>query len=323
MSDVYSDTYWAEEFDVTTADLDRIARRMRESRSAYDLTELARRVVRGRLRHGPEQSPAALPPWAEDPSVRLWDPAGKWEKGDRVLVWTWSYAERQQRVMVGEIVELTVSNAKVAVKDIRDPDRTFLLAPPGSENATRWYRTIEQAVNAMRQICQGEDRTDLVLLEHGERIVSRLLDALQADERFLTLEGRWFLRELLEPLSDVQIEGLFQWMLARSEPASTADLVPLVDPPLPGGDVGLFSLYAALLDRPERFANVGTPTRPLWQAVRPPPPPPERAVAAYYAYDPETFEILVQPGQRLTQRLAQRLQDLGLYDDIVTAADEF
>ena len=43
-----------------------------------------------------------------------------------------------------------------------------------------------------------------------------------------------------------------------------------------------------------------------------------RANVTYYAYDPETYEILCRPGQRLSQKKAQRLQELELYACVVT-----
>jgi len=85
MPDVYDDTYWADKFGVTTADLDRIAAHIRETGQAHDLTALAQRVVRGRLRHGPETSAPAQPTWAEDRSVRLWDPLEEGGVGRRGL----------------------------------------------------------------------------------------------------------------------------------------------------------------------------------------------------------------------------------------------
>lgn len=321
-SDVYSDAYWTDEFDITEADLERIAGRIRGNRSAYSLDELAKRVVRGRLRHGPEQSPAALPAWMDDPSARLWDPAGKWESGDTVVLWTYSYEEKRNRVMVGEIDRLIEGYAKIKIDDIRDEIRTLTLAPKGSENAIRWHRKVAEAVDEMRRTHEGEDRTDLILLEHGERVVSRLHNALQADNRFMAIGNRWFLHELLAPLSDTQRDSLFKQLLTVSEPLATADLIPLASPPLPTDDVSLFSVYVTLLDHPDRFENVGTTTRPTWEAIPPPPPPPERAIGAYYAYDPETYEVLLQPGQRLTAGVARRLQELDLYGAVVTAADE-
>jgi small subunit ribosomal protein S9 len=37
-------------------------------------------------------------------------------------------------------------------------------------------------------------------------------------------------------------------------------------------------------------------------------------VAQYYVYDPETFEILTQPGQHVPSTKVRRLRELGLYE---------
>ena len=74
MSDVYDSAYWSDEFQVTQADLERIAAYIRETGQAHDLTELAKRVVRGRPRYGPEYRARARHALTSDPSVRLWDP---------------------------------------------------------------------------------------------------------------------------------------------------------------------------------------------------------------------------------------------------------
>jgi hypothetical protein len=49
--------------------------------------------------------------------------------------------------------------------------------------------------------------------------------------------------------------------------------------------------------------------------------PQEQAEAAHYAYDPQTFEILCRPGQRLSQKKVQRLQELNLYAQVVRSAE--
>lgn len=48
---------------------------------------------------------------------------------------------------------------------------------------------------------------------------------------------------------------------------------------------------------------------------------PEPDEATHYAYDPQTFEILCRPGQKLNPRKAQRLQELGLYAHVVRSAE--
>ena len=43
----------------------------------------------------------------------------------------------------------------------------------------------------------------------------------------------------------------------------------------------------------------------------------EQAEVIHYAYDPQTYEILCRPGQRLSEKKARRLQELGLYAQVV------
>ena len=146
MTDPFSDRYWIEEFQVTRADLDRIAAHIRETGQVYDLTALARRVVRGRLRHGPETSAPAQSAWAEDPSVRLWDPAGKWKESDQTIVWTWSYRAKRDEVMIGEITCVDPTFARVAVDDVYQPVRKFTRAAAGSSDAIAWHQKVRKAV---------------------------------------------------------------------------------------------------------------------------------------------------------------------------------
>jgi hypothetical protein len=48
----------------------------------------------------------------------------------------------------------------------------------------------------------------------------------------------------------------------------------------------------------------------------------EQASVTHYVYDPDTYEILCRPGQRLTRKKAQRLQELSLYAHVVTSAEQ-
>lgn len=318
MSDVLSEAYWREEFDITRDDLDRLAEFIRETGQAQDLTTLARRVVRGRLRYGPDMSAAALPGITGGEPVRLWDPAGEWKVGDRVIVARRIGNTARLTALVGEIVSVTAGEVVVQLDGVGERV-TYERAPEGTENARRVREKVREVAAQMRGAPDTEDRVDGVLLEHGERIFARVLQALQSDNRFLTLDGRWFVRGLIVELAADQVRQLAAALAQRREPVATADLVPLVPPPLPEGDAGLFSVYAALLTRPDRFANKGTATRPMWQIV---PVPWERAVGAFFAYDPDTYDILLRPGEPVKKKQAERLQALGLYDALVEPADE-
>ena len=48
----------------------------------------------------------------------------------------------------------------------------------------------------------------------------------------------------------------------------------------------------------------------------------EQTVVTHYAYDPQTYEILCRPGQRLSEKKAQHLQELNLYAHVVMFAEE-
>ena len=69
-----------------------------------------------------------------------------------------------------------------------------------------------------------------------------------------------------------------------------------------------------------RFEGTGSPARPQGQPGLQLPDV-EQAAVTHYAYDPQTYEILCRPGQRLSQKKAQRLQELKLYTYVVTSAE--
>lgn len=319
MTDHLGDAYWSQEFDITAADLERIANSMRESLQARSLDDVAEKVAYGRLRHGPEQSPGALPPGIAEPAVRLWEATGNWHRGDRVIV-ARSQGEGLE-VFLAEVITVELEQVRLRM-DRTGAEVPYQRQPRGSETARRWRARLEKEVEEKLIAPDLAERSRGILTRHGERIIGRLLIALQADARFIELHNRWFLREVLQPLNPAQLAGLFRQLLTRTTPATTAELVQLISPALPAGDVGLFSLHQALVAAPRRYRNVGSATRPLWEAIPPTPISPERAVAAYYAYDPATYEILARPGQRVIPRAARRLQELGIYDDLVRAVDE-
>jgi len=317
MSDVYDSAYWNEEFNITRADLDRIEAHIRETRQAHDLTTLARRIVRGRLRHGPESSAPAQPVWAEDPSVRLWDPAGRWKVGDHVIVaYLYHSASAGRNVYeprIGEVVAVEGGEVTMQLEGLEQPV-TFRQAARGSEEARRWRDVVKEVIAEKRAAPELGEQVEAVLLTHGERIISQLLDSLRADERFVRLAGRWFLRELALPPTEEQLTALAWAMVPLEEPQPTDALAPLVQPPLAEGDPALFGLYLAMRERPDPFANADPGQRPRWALAGPPPGSftPHRP-----AYDPDTYEILCLPGQPATPEIVERLWELDLLKAVI------
>ncbi len=77
------------------------------------------------------------------------------------------------------------------------------------------------------------------------------------------------------------------------------------------------AIQVALQQLPEHFENIGTLAHPLWKARL---PEPDQAQATHYVYDPQTYEILCYPGQRLNIENAKRLQELDIYGYVVIFA---
>jgi len=289
---------------------------MHETSQAYDLTTLARRLIRERLLRGPDLS-LAVRSLTDDPRVRLWDPAADWQVGDHVIVAR--NLEGGLKPFVGQVVALGTDTVTMRLDGCINLV-SYEKAVAGSEKARTWHLAVRAAIEGLRDTADLDEQVERILLERGESIVSRLLGALQADGRFISLCGRWFLRDLLQPVPEADLKGIHKQLRATMASPSTEEILtwlPAVELP---EDVRLFSLYEALLAHPELFRNVGDATQPRWAAV-PFVPEWNEARTTCYAYDPETYEILIEPGQRLTKGLAMRLQQLGLYEKVVTFDD--
>jgi hypothetical protein len=205
--------------------------------------------------------------------VRLWDPAGGWQVGDHAVVWTYSYVRRTDEVKIGEVVNQDVASASFLVEDIKDRTRKFLRAKPNTDEARRWRRIVEEAVARLRQAQNIDEWTELIALEHGDRIASQLLGALRTDGRFVRLAGRWFLRRLAVAPLEAQLTDLAWAMLSLDEPQPTETLLSQLPPPVAEGDAGLFGLYLGMRSRPDLFANADPGQRPRWTLAGPPPGP--------------------------------------------------
>lgn len=299
---------WIADFAVTQADLDRAAERMRAEGSAFDLSELTRRIVRGRLRHGVEDSPAALPAWLLDARIRPWDPAGEWKVGEYVIIWTWSHRRKRSEVMVSDVVQTDASYVYLGVDDTSQPVRKFPRAEAGSPNALLWHDTVWKAIEKLKSGSSEEEQIEAILLESQETILAQIREALRQDNRFVHLSGRWFLRELAAPPTENQLILLAWHLYAAGEAQSTEAMAPHLTPDGPS-DAALFGLYLALRDHPQWFQNSAPGQRPLWQVTR---QPPANFVARHPAYDPQSYAILCVTGETVTLSTAQRLWENGL-----------
>jgi hypothetical protein len=305
MADPFSDRYWIEEFRVTEADLNRIESQMRETGQAYDLTGLARRLVRGRLRYGPETSTPARTGWSVGSSVRLWDPANSWAAGDHAIVAALQFGagEKWYEPFVGEVVEAGAKKVTIHIDALGESRTYWTRAQYGPDDLEKWRRKVEDIVAKKREAKDVPSQIEYVILEHGERVATQLLQALKADEHFVRLAGRWFLREQAVPATDEQLASLAWAMLVLEEPKSTADLVSLIEPPLTEGDPNLYGLYLSMRGS-GLFKNADPGKRPRWVLAG---APPGTCTPHHAAYDPETYEVLCLPGEQISPKVVEQL----------------
>ena len=160
-----------------------------------------------------------------------------------------------------------------------------------------------------------EKQADSILSQYGERILVHLAEALGQDSRFISLEDKWYLVQKLPHIDAESLQAVHHFLL-ENQPA-LLDIILQVITTGPTADPFMLKMavQVALQGSPERFENVGTSTRPQWEARL---PEHNQAQVIHIAFDPLTFEILCRPGQRLSQKKAQRLRELNLYAHVVT-----
>lgn len=146
--------------------------------------------------------------------------------------------------------------------------------------------------------------------QYDEGYWSSRLDITQED--LMNLADRLALAERPQELRELALD----FVRARLEDADNGS--PQAEQILlEHGERILNLLDAGLRRSPERFENVRTNDRSQWKARL---PELNQAEVIHYAYDPQTYEVLCRPGQRLSEKRAKRLQELDLYRHVVRFA---
>lgn len=302
--DRFYSRYWARHFRVTLRDLDTLASEMQESKGPVDLTTLTCRVIRTRLYEGPQIRGGFPPESKVSPRiVRRWEPDALWRVGDYAIVAValpgagLTYTPR-----VAEVIQVADDHAVLMVDGLTEPQ----VYPLGLEAESLSDHNICAPLERLMYHAGDETaRVIDVLWRFGARIVALLVDRLESDERFVALEGQWFLAEQCVEPDGVQLVSLAQTMfLAGDDPMTCSELAQL----LPGlrldDPARRCGLVRAMAGHPELFKNQHLPAWPRWSLAG---PPPARYVAHHAVYDPETFVVLCRPGQRLDHQTVRRL----------------
>ena len=299
----FPERYWSKLFAITQADLARLATQMRESGTAMTPTDLARDVIRARLQTEPQ-------PWSEPaPSrdlsswiVRQWDPGATWCEGDRVIVVVASPSqERPYAPCVGEVIHVEDDRLVVDI-DGMTASQVF---EQGSGAQARESQATEAEMLGVGQRFDEDAQIDFVLWRYGPWAVGRLLYALDADSRFVELEGSWFLRTLAIRPSGSMLARLSATMFEQnSGPLRLDGVVAVLSMAGSAQAAARFGLAQALGERPGLFENIGSAARPLWTPAG---PPPLVFTARHAVYDPETYVVLCVPGETLSAEVARQL----------------
>ncbi len=305
----FYERYWVRIFGITQADVAHLVQAIRVLGEARDLTAMVKDVIQARLEQGPQVTSGPAPDdQMPGRTVRHWDPGAMWSEGDRVIVPVASreHPDRAYAPRVGEALRVGESYVVVKVDGVAAPQVYGL----GIRTGTASGAAAEAEMATLAERTDMASQVDDVVWRFGPCAVSQLLHALEADGRFVELEGRWFLRELAERPRETEMAALARAMFRdSSEPKGIAELLALMPSFRGDSTAARFGLFLELMERRDLFGRVGRSSHASWRLIS---PPPMRFVAQQAVYDPGTYEILCVPGDTLSRETAGQLWGAGL-----------
>ena len=136
--------------------------------------------------------------------------------------------------------------------------------------------------------------------------------------RFLYHNQYWYLKEWITELSTAQIYTLHtELMNQKGHRADNSTIINMLN--MNGIEFVSVIVDFSLSAEESLFQRIENG----WLALKPPPPTWENAQGSYYVYDPESFQIILTPGEQLNPESAHKLESLGFYGDVVTRLDNF
>ena len=306
----FSKIFWDHEFDITVDDVQRISDFIKEGQSPVSLLDLSKKVIRGRLQYGEDLSPAALSNWSGKESIRLWDPSAKWKVNDDVIVIKTFFESKQleRKPVIGVIKEIDFQNNCASIR-INEEKVSYVLAKSNSDNAKKWYNFVKKTVAKYASSSKLEDRVTAVFREFGGKIASKLQEVLTTNNRFINTGQFWFLSNLVEVISQTELIDLYRIITASKEPLSLEKIIQKLPPTNSDELIQKFKIQKALISNLNLFTPQETSDGFLYQAHI---PDIDKAQIINYVYDPETYEIICKPGEQPTQKIIDRLKEIGL-----------
>jgi hypothetical protein len=314
-----NDPDWLTDFVITVDDLQRIETWLTKKKQGVTLEEITRRIIRGRLRYGQDRSLSALPEWVHEKNVLSWDELDKWCVNCQVLV----ADEIDDKIVpfFGVITQITENRFYIM---INNKVEIYGRPKPRSKEALHYYEEIRKSIWDREHKLKNQstpenidEHVDVILLKKGAEIASILQSALESDKRYIFYNQHWYLRTWIKKIPRKILFLAYRQLRKTTKNTTTVRLREFISD-LPEGEFGDISLFEALLKVPDLFL----PTEDGWSLVTPPPPQWENAVGICYVYDPDTFKILLNPQEKLSKKVANRLLELDFYADVVEARQD-
>ncbi len=299
------------DYRITDNDLDRVESWMREINDGVTLDSIIRRFVRGRIIYGVDRVGNVLPEiieYTRGIQVLSWDQLAEWKVGSQVLVAKRVNNKVQPKFGVITGIEKNGLD-ECFIIHIGNENIKYAKLRPGSTEVIKLIRYLREAIG-QEQINQEinpndvniETRIDMIILNQGAAIGSRMNTLLTSDGRFIFNRRYWHLNEWIHPLDDRAIRQLHRQMYTgdnqfKDYPA-LCNYFGLIN-----NRIGQLSISYHLQMHGTLFEEIGDG----WIALKPPPPTWDNAKGIYYVYNPVDFIIILKPGDRLNQKTAKHL----------------
>jgi hypothetical protein len=276
-------TYWQQQFSVTSNDLSRVYDMILDKGTPLATADLTRAVIDYHCRREEESIQAELSKGS------VYQPKSEYKVGEQIIFPAFDYA-------LGTVV---------GSRPGRNPEYgqfTVIQVQVEGEDEVREFAS---SLEGEHKLDFDEGETDLLasgdllsvpeLVErYGSFVEERLISALSNRNDFIAFGDKWFLRDLLLPISKGNRNIAEALIEIKSRPLTTAEFLPDLDLPTEvSEEIQLLSLSCAL-DTDERFDNVGDSGREIWYLRRLTPEPvvkpPERLQLKVASYDRQAID---------------------------------
>ncbi|NLV74814.1 MAG: hypothetical protein GXY52_09065 [Chloroflexi bacterium] len=245
--------FWRDEFQVSEGDRDLVTGQILEASRPLSIEALAGAIISHRYQN--EREAAATLATSGD----IYQPQGTYEVGQRLIFTAFDFARgRVLSLREGRNPKYGPFNVMQVQFEDKRPDAAFVCDFP-YEHALNV--PLDQLVGKSDDSVSEED----LIADFSPYVADKLKAVLVKNREFVTFEDVWFLRELL-PEMGIGVLNLAEAMIDLAQhPLPEEEILQGINLELAASpEAQRFALNLAL-GKDERFVNVASSERPLWQ----------------------------------------------------------